>query len=429
MTTTGTESVGAGPPPAPTGNSATATSDGAAAGSPEAIRPSGSDRLGVIRSPIRALGTYGELILHGRPAALGPALALLTAELAAIDLACSRFRPDSELMRVNARAGRRIAVSPLLAQAVAVAVRAAMQTAGDVTPLLGGALVAAGYDSDFRTLPPDGPAVGPHRPAVAWEEIEVDCVENTLRVPAGVALDLGATAKALAADRAATAIAAATGAGVLVNLGGDLAVAGPLPPTGWPVRITDRPVVGPAASVPVAASDVTPASLAGTGLRPAEAGTGLRPAAHDPYGVVVGRGGVAGPDGVADALAGEIVYLHGGGLATSSTAVRRWRRGDAAYHHILDPRTGTSAVPVWRCVTVTAATCVEANTASTASIVRGEAALDWLRELGLPAVLVSTAGAVHRVAGWPERSVPPVDPPVPPVERSVPPVGSPAPAI
>jgi thiamine biosynthesis lipoprotein len=93
--------------------------------------------------------------------------------------------------------------------------------------------------------------------------------------------------------------------------------------------------------------------------------------------------------------------MHGGGLATSSTAVRRWRRGGTAYHHVLDPRTGLPAEPVWRTVTVTAATCVDANTASTAAIVRGRPALGWLARLGLPSRLVGADGAVRRVAGWP----------------------------
>ena len=96
-----------------------------------------------------------------------------------------------------------------------------------------------------------------------------------------------------------------------------------------------------------------------------------------------------------------MVQLHGGGLATSSTAVRRWRRGGDAYHHVLDPRTGLPAEPVWRTVTVTAASCVDANTASTAAIVRGRGAPGWLAELGLPSRLVDSAGTVHRVAGWP----------------------------
>lgn len=301
----------------------------------------------VVRGRFEALGTFGELLLHGRLAALGTAMRILRAELDAIDLACSRFRDDSELAAVNAAAGTPVEVSPLFATAVAVALEAAAQTDGDVDPTLGTSLVAAGYDADFAALPADGPAVTP-RPGGRWHDVSL--AGGVLTVPAGVALDLGATAKALVVDRAAAAIAAETGAGVLVNVGGDIAAGGPVLPGGWPVRVTDD----------TARTSVT-----------------------------------------APGRTGPVVRMHGGGLATSSTAVRRWTRGGAAFHHVLDPRTGLPADPVWRTVTVTAASCVDANTASTASIVRGGAAVEWLTELGLPSRLVDAAGAVHRVAGWP----------------------------
>ena len=102
-----------------------------------------------------------------------------------------------------------------------------------------------------------------------------------------------------------------------------------------------------------------------------------------------------------------VVAIHNGGLATSSTAARRWRRGGDVLHHILDPRTGLPAAPVWRTVSVAAASCADANTASTAAIIRGREAPGWLTGLGLPARLVDEAGTVHTVAGWPaEGQVP-----------------------
>jgi thiamine biosynthesis lipoprotein len=335
--------AGTSPDPAP---SAEAVRAGPALPAPIPSRPR---EARVVRGRFQALGTYVELLVDGRPDALGTAMRILRAELAEIDLACSRFRADSELLAVNTAAGRTVPVSPLFAEAVRAALVAAEQTGGDVDPMLGVALVAAGYDADYAALPADGPAARPAPPpAGAWRQVEVE--DGTVRIPAGTALDLGATAKALAVDRAASAIATETGAGVLVNVGGDLAAAGPVPPAGWPVRLTDD----------TAREDVT----------------------------TPGR-------------TGPVVRMHGGGLATSSTAVRRWRRGGTAFHHVLDPRTGLPADPVWRTVTVTAATCVDANAASTAAIVRGRAALDWLAALGLPSRLVDAAGTVHRVAGWP----------------------------
>ena len=139
---------------------------------------------------------------------------------------------------------------------------------------------------------------------------------------------------------------------MLVSLGGDVAVSGQAPDGGWRIRVQD--VSG----------------------RPEDPPTG--PSA--------------------------VVAIGTGGLATSSTAARRWRRGGDILHHILDPRTGLPAAVVWRTVSVAAATCTDANIASTAAIIRGRAAPAWLTELGLPSRLVDAAGRVHTVAGWPTEA-------------------------
>jgi FAD:protein FMN transferase len=162
-----------------------------------------------------------------------------------------------------------------------------------------------------------------------------------------VRLDLGATAKALAAERGArSALAAADATGVLVNLGGDIATAGAPPAGGWSVRVADSHLAGP----------------------------------EEP---------------------GQLVAIASGGLSTSSTTVRRWRRRGGDAHHIVDPRTGAPAAEHWRTVSVAAATCVDANIASTAAIVLGAAAERWLHERGLPARLVSASGELSVTAGWP----------------------------
>jgi thiamine biosynthesis lipoprotein len=166
-------------------------------------------------------------------------------------------------------------------------------------------------------------------------------------VPRGVELDLGATAKALASDlAAAAALEAAGGGGVLVSLGGDIAVAGDPPPGGWIVQVSED------SGEPIA------------------------------------------PDH-------ETVAITAGGMATSSTTVRRWTRGGVVLHHIIDPATGLPATGPWRTATVVAAGCVDANIASTAAIVMGAPASGWLEAAGLPARLVDRAGAIHRTAGWP----------------------------
>jgi thiamine biosynthesis lipoprotein len=95
-----------------------------------------------------------------------------------------------------------------------------------------------------------------------------------------------------------------------------------------------------------------------------------------------------------------VVAIRDGGLATSSTAARRWRGSDVA-HYILDPSTGAPAAPFWRTVSVAAASCAFASAASTAAMIRGRRARDWLASLRLPARLVTLDGHVYTVAGWP----------------------------
>ncbi len=292
-----------------------------------------------------ALGTTVGLVVRG--AAHDAARRAVEAELAEIDAACSRFRADSELSAVNAAQGRPVRVSPILMDALAMALRAAALTAGRVDPTVGRALELAGYDRDFARVRDSRVRRIRIAPVAGWRVVELDRAAGTVRVPAGVRLDLGATAKALAADRAARrALAASEALGVLVNLGGDIATAGAAPPGGWAVRVADSHRAGPDAP-------------------------------------------------------GQELRIASGGLSTSSTTVRRWRRRGGAAHHIVDPRTGAPAVEHWRTVSVAALTCVDANIASTAAIVLGPAAAAWLADAGLPARLVTVCGAIETTAGWP----------------------------
>ena len=117
----------------------------------------------------RALGTLVQLVVTD-PRCLPEARRLLAAELDAVDAACSRFRPDSEICSLRTTLdrtapGRPVQVSPLLAEAIAVALRAARLTDGDVDPTVGGAMSAVGYDRDFDRVPRTGPplaGVGQH---------------------------------------------------------------------------------------------------------------------------------------------------------------------------------------------------------------------------------------------------------------------------
>lgn len=324
----------------------------------------------------RALGTSVVLKLTD-PGALAHARRIVEQQIREIDRACSRFRADSELERVNALPGVSVRVGEVLLEAVEVGLRAARLTDGDVDPALGEALVIAGYDRDYELLDcpaaeRDGAAVrcrehdqvspagraSEDRPAAprvltrrtaGWRTIVVDREHSTIRVGRGVRLDLGATAKALAADRAAHAAYQATGAGVLVSLGGDIALAGPAPAGGWRVFVTDD---------------------------------------H--------RGSID--------REGQMIAISCGGLASSSTTTRRWTHKGQRMHHIIDPGTGAPVESQWRTVSVAAASCVDANIASTAALVRGSSAVAWLTESGLPARLVAHDGHVLRLAGWPAES-------------------------
>ncbi len=297
----------------------------------------------------RALGVDIHLVVE-EPEALPIARELLVSELAALDLACSRFRPDSEIAGLDRADGSPVHVSALLADALEVAIAAARRTDGDVDPTVGQALSEIGYDRDFSRLAPDGPARAiVVRRMPNWRDIELDTVRRVVRVPAGVRLDLGATSKAFAADRAAQLLSTAIGGAVLVSLGGDIAVAGPTPSGGWPVRVQDRP--GPL-------------------------------------------------DAESEGLS-QTIALSTGGLATSSVTVRRWRRGGHEMHHLLDPRTGVPAHAPWRTVSVCADSALNANIASTALLIRGAAGLDRLTVSGLPARLVTHGGEVQVVNGWP----------------------------
>jgi thiamine biosynthesis lipoprotein ApbE len=313
----------------------------------------------------RALGTVVSVLVT-EPAQRDLADAILRAELAEVDAACSRFRDDSELSRLNRAGGREMTISRYFADALAVALTAAEATDGDVDPTCGRSLIAIGYDRDFDELrrqpaAPPGPPAGrltiTGAPAAGWWLVELDRIRCTARVPRGVLLDLGATAKALAADRAALRIAEALGCGVLVNLGGDIRVAGPPPEGGWRIGIAD---------------DLAP------------------------------------DDAPEAAAAAQTVVITAGGLATSSTKVRSWRRGAASLHHIIAPETGLPAQTCWRTASVAAASCVDANAASTAAVIRGERAPRWLDALHLPARLVRHDGTVVIVADWPAENRRPV---------------------
>ncbi|MFN8193365.1 MAG: FAD:protein FMN transferase [Nocardioidaceae bacterium] len=289
-----------------------------------------------------------------RPEALEPALALVRETLAEVELAASRFRPDSEVMRLAAgaqdsgatgAADQRVEVSPMLADLLAGALDAAAWTGGAVDPTVGSTLSDLGYDRDIASLDLSGDRpVARVRRVPGWRRVRLE--GTTLNLPAGLLLDLGATAKAVAADRCAVRVASTLRCGVLVALGGDIATAGPGPDGGWVVDVQDTP--------------------------------------EDP--------------------AAQIVLPDGAAVATSSTVRRTWNRGGESVHHVVDPRTSRSADSPWRSVTVVAGSCAVANAASTATIAWGADGAAWLATHDLPARLVGRDRQVHLLGGWPQEA-------------------------
>jgi thiamine biosynthesis lipoprotein len=264
--------------------------------------------------------------------------------LGRVDAAASRFRSDSELSRANEFAGRPLPVSRLLTDLVGAALDTAARTGGAVDPTVGSAMSAIGYDRDIAAVLAGGAAtVRPVELRKNWADVRLNPAIGVLTVPAGATLDLGATAKAFTADLAARTMFARYGCPVLVELGGDLAVAGSRP-GGWPVRVAE-----------------------------------------------------------AEGAPGQTVTISRGGIATSTTTIRRWPGPVAgqAMHHIVDPATGAPADGPWRTVSVWAETALAANAASTAAIVLGSRAVGWLMAAGVAARLVDQAGAVTTVGDWP----------------------------
>ena len=295
----------------------------------------------------RAIGTTATVVVQD-PADSALAARLLAEDLAAFDLACSRFRDDSELQALHAAGGRTVVVSQLLFEALSVAVEAAVRTGGAVDPTVGNALAALGYDADLAEVQ-SRPAVPPRAlgRVAGYQHVQLDARHRSARIPRGVRLDLGATAKALAADRAAARIAGHLGRGTLVSLGGDVAVAGPAPAGGWPIGIARE------SSTPTEEVD-------------------------------------------------QVVAIDHGGLASSAPSARQWTAGERDVHHIVDPGTGDCIRRYWDLVSATGSSCVEANLVTTAAVVWGERALDELARVDQSARLVRHDGTVCCVNGWPE---------------------------
>lgn len=237
----------------------------------------------------------------------------------------SRFRPDSDLARLNAASGRPFAAPAALYEVLRLALDAARQSNGLVRPTLIGALEAAGYDRSFPMLSKEQVTKGTpasQRPALDdWRTIVLDRKAHTISLPATVRLDLGGIAKGWAAEQAAGQLAAAGPA--LMDAGGDIVVSGPMANGApWPI-------------------------------------------------------GIANPFAPDESLG--VLLLVRGSVATSGRDLRHWRKNGREQHHIIDPRTGRPAQTDVVAATVVAPDGPSAEMAAKVALILGsQAGRAWL---------------------------------------------------
>lgn len=289
-----------------------------------------------------ALGTTIEVLVTD-PGRLEGVTALIRDRIAEVDRTFSRFRSDSELLRLERLPGVRQPASPLFLELLERALRAARDTDGWFDPTIRDALEAAGYDRSMEEIEATGPGAGRRaRPAGQWRQVRYDRGLRWVILPDGAPLDFGGIGKGFAVDYALRGLPPGA-CGALLNAGGDLACVGPVPEDGW---LCD-----------VAADAQAPVETT--------------------------------------------IALYRGALATSGLGRRQWTRGGARLHHLIDPHTGAPASSPWRTVTVAAGECAAAEVAAKVAWLRGFDGLSWLRRLGLAGRFVSLDGRVQTVGPWP----------------------------
>ena len=290
------------------------------------------------RAPV--MGTESHVVVvDGTPAMLGTAVE----RLRSLESRWSRFRADSEVSRLNASAGTPVVVSPETFALVDAAVAAFRATEGRFDPTVEQALTEAGYDRSFELLTDREGGPGRARPAPGCDGVILDPVVRAVTLPSGVAMDLGGIAKGFAADLVVDELRRAGAAGACVTIGGDLRVEGTPPRGVWSVEV-EHPVLE---------------------------------------------------------VASAVIGLSAGAVATTSRTRRSWRRGGRTLHHVIDPRTGSSADSPWFSATVVAARGVDAEVLATVAFLStgpedAERILATRRASGL---LVDRDGVLVRVAG------------------------------
>lgn len=297
---------------------------------------------GLARAAFHAMGTT--VVVIAPEAALSAALQLTRDLFAEWEGVFSRFRPESELSRLNAAAGFRTPVSPLMLTVLSRALDAARATRGVFDPTILQRMLQIGYDRSFESLAPHLPAAYGSQPAQTggWRNVEVNEARRHVRLPAGVGLDFGGIVKGMAVDAALDLLEEQHMAPAMVNAGGDLAVRG-LPPESsfWPIAVPGKDE-------------------------------------------------------------GWVIGLERGAVATSGVARRRWMQGDQQRHHLIDPRTGEPAASSLWSVTSLAGACAQAEVAAKTTLILGrEQGARFIEEARLGALMIADSGEWSAAGAWP----------------------------
>ncbi|MBA2394676.1 MAG: FAD:protein FMN transferase [Ktedonobacteraceae bacterium] len=297
--------------------------------------------FGMSRTQFRAMGTAISLLLPDEQSEQGTQI---VQDLFSLwEQTLSRFLPESELSRLNALSGKPVVVSDLLYTVLETALTAAQTTQGVYDPTLLRQMVQVGYDHTFDELSSVQPATSVTiSPGGGWRQIQLDADQRRVTLPLGIGLDFGGIAKGMAVDAALNSLREAGIETALVNAGGDLAVLGfPSEEEQWPIAV---------------------------------------PGKEQSWNIP----------------------LRQGAMATSGIARRRWQQGGQQRHHLVDPRTGTSAQSGLWSVTVAAARCEQAEVGAKVAFILGKKrGANFLRSHSLAGLLVCEDGTWEAVAPWP----------------------------
>jgi thiamine biosynthesis lipoprotein len=258
----------------------------------------------------------------------------------------SRFIPGSELCQLNERSGQEVVASDVLFDVLEWALKLHRVTGGAFEPAILPHLEAAGYDRSFEKVPrqsDDPPGVDPDGQLHSIAHLRLDRVKKSVQTPAGMRLDLGGIGKGYTVDAASRLLESMRD--FVVNAGGDIYASGCGPDgDGWLVAVTDPTVAGQSIS---------------------------------------------------------FVRLYDEALATSTIAVRKWRRDGKLQHHLIDPRTRRPAESGVLSVSVVARTATEADVfAKTAFLLGPDDGARFLEEQDASGLFVLEAGEIVPTANW-----------------------------